>query len=803
MLNAVPVSDISLSNRDANTLHHIAHNVSSALSNGTNVLLYPSGQIAGQGYEKIFNKQSAWAVACELPQNTRIIGVRINGLWGSMWSRAWIGKSPNFALTALKAIGYVFANLIFFVPKRNITIEFCDITNEALQMAAKGKNDFNQLLESFYNANGEESVLFLKHFFYAPTLQRRLPDHIEESVADMQNALVLNDDEVDPEVLDRVVDILVREANQTPSAIHLNANLKLDLNIDSLGMVAVISAIETEFKITADAEITAVKTVADLCFIAMNRKVGQEALKPSLLLTKQTANGSVRYEVDANSTIHQLFVKSLGHNGTAPFAYDKLLGSTSRKDFLLKAYVVAQILRDEVDGPYVGIMLPALQSTALLVAATYLAGKTPVMLNWTVGPRVMEHCIGSVNLKQVITAKSFYDKVADLLPQSVKDKCVFLEQKVRAASLRIKLSGLLSYTLHRCPKVSNADVAVILFTSGSEALPKAVHLTHRNLLADLHGSLNHLNIDGSYIFLGFLPPFHSFGFTVLTILPMVTGLRVAYTPDPTDSRDVLRILVHTQANAILATPTFLKMLLAVASPKDLNHVKLAVSGAESLHPSVVETFVRKTGGNAKLLEGYGITECSPVLAINPLEIQKINSVGKFIKGIDHVIADINTWQPLPTSREGMIMVKGDSVFGGYADPSLASPFININGADYYKTGDLGYVDEDGFIFITGRLKRFIKLGGEMISLPAIEHILLEKYGNPETTVLAVEGSDQGPSPRIVLFSTLPVNLSEANAVLKQAGFAGLVKIHDLVKMDEIPLLGTGKTDYKVLKGMIQ
>jgi len=800
-LGAVPVSEITIDNRDHETLKLISQNVVAALNHGESVLLYPAGQIAGQGYEKIFNKQSAWAVASELPANARIIGLRINGLWGSMWSRAWIGKSPNFVVTALKALFYVFANLLLFVPKRKVTLEFCDITELAQEAAAKGRQPFNDYLESYYNANGEEAVLYLKHFFYAPSLKRQLPERIEESVAEHQKSSKVGEDEIPTEVYDAVVKILETEGGQDKKNVHLNANLRLDLNIDSLGLVAVVSAIENEFKVKADAEITAVKTVADLCFMAMNRRVSNEVLKPSTLVNSMTSPS--RIEVDEHSTIPSLLVKTCSQFGAEPFLYDKMLGTTTRKDFLLKAYVVSKILRQEVDGQYVGIMLPALQSTTLLVAATYLAGKIPVMLNWTVGPKVMEHCISSVNLKQVITARTFYDKVADQLPDSVKAKCLFFEEKVRTATLATKLSGLLSFYLKTKPSTKNTDTAVILFTSGSESLPKAVALTHQNILSDLHGSLSHLNIDSTTIFLSFLPPFHSFGFTVLTILPIVSGVKTAYTPDPTDSREVLKILFHTQANGLLGTPTFLKMLLSVSTNNDLKQVRLAVSGAESLHPSVLELFKQKTGGNAILLEGYGITECSPVLAINPLEIQKTNSVGTFIKGIDYKITDINTYEPLPQGKEGMILVRGNSVFNGYTDAALDSPFVEVNGLKYYKTGDLGYVDSDGYLFITGRLKRFIKIAGEMISLPAIENALLAKYGEDERTVLAVEGSDKGAVPVIVLFTAIPLDIVEVNGTLREAGFSSLVKINSVVPIAEIPVLGTGKTEYKVLKGMIK
>jgi long-chain-fatty-acid--[acyl-carrier-protein] ligase len=311
-----------------------------------------------------------------------------------------------------------------------------------------------------------------------------------------------------------------------------------------------------------------------------------------------------------------------------------------------------------------------------------------------------------------------------------------------------------------------------------------------------------IKISNKNILLSFLPPFHSFGFTVLTILPLISGLKVAYTPDPTDSREVLKILKHTGANTLLATPTFLKMMLAVSSQDDLRQVILAICGAESLHASIIKTFYEKADSNASLLEGYGITECSPVITINTFDLQKEKSVGRFIKGVDYLIVDYNTFLPLPQGAEGMIMVRGESIFKGYLNKMIASPFVIINGSEYYKTGDLGRVDEDGFLFITGRLKRFIKIAGEMISLPAIEGVLLRKYGNDDEVVLAVEGNDSIEPPQIVLFAKTKIELTEVNIYLKESGFPNLVKLNKLIEVEEIPLLGTGKTDYKVLKKMI-
>ena len=417
----------------------------------------------------------------------------------------------------------------------------------------------------------------------------------------------------------------------------------------------------------------------------------------------------------------------------------------------------------------------------------------------------------TVDLKQILTAKSFYTKIEGLLPESVKQKCIFFEQKVAGISLATKLSGVISYFFLTKPKIKLDDTAVILFTSGSESMPKVVPLSHRNIVSDLWGAFSVINLRTDTMLLAFLPPFHSFGFTILTIFPLVTGIKTAYSPDPTDSRELLKILNHSRVNTILGTPTFLKQLLNVTSHAEMKLIKLAISGAESMPSSFIDRFHEKCQKGALLLEGYGITECSPVITINPQDKQKENSVGVFIKGVDYLIADIESnsgsgsgeWKAVVQGKQGMILVKGESIFGGYPDTNISSPFVKVGEDEYYKTGDLGYVDEEGYLFITGRLKRFIKIGGEMISLPAIENALLKKYGSEEQTVLAVEDIDSIQPPQIVLFSTMEIDLNEANLYLKESGFSNLIKINSIINIDEIPLLGTGKTDYKVLKNRIE
>ncbi len=264
----------------------------------------------------------------------------------------------------------------------------------------------------------------------------------------------------------------------------------------------------------------------------------------------------------------------------------------------------------------------------------------------------------------------------------------------------------------------------------------------------------------------------------------------------------MNILKHAGCNILVVTPGFLKLMMANAAPYHFKSVQFVISGAEALTPDTLQHF-KRLAPDAVILEGYGITECSPVLTLNPQNKQKLNSVGKFLPGIEGLITDIDTNEILPQGKEGMIMVKGPNIFSGYLGNENKNPFITINGTQYYRTGDLGYVDDEGYLFITGRLKRFIKISGEMISLPQIERILNEKYGEEGKNVLAVVGTDKITPSKIVVFATKNIDKQEAQKHLFDNGIALIAKITGIERIDEIPILGTGKTDYKVLEAMLK
>ena len=342
--------------------------------------------------------------------------------------------------------------------------------------------------------------------------------------------------------------------------------------------------------------------------------------------------------------------------------------------------------------------------------------------------------------------------------------------------------------------------AVILFTSGTEAMPKGVPLTHKNLLSNMQAALCSVDIRRNDTLLSALPPFHSFGFSVTGLLPLLAGVRVVFAPNPTDAGQQLRILHKWEATILCSAPSFLLNVMKQGSIDLLQSLRLIVSGAEKAPKELIEQINSKTP-QAKFLEGYGITECAPILTINntgdpqegvgsPLENTKI----KIVHPEDFSIT-------LPCGQAGMILAQGPNIFEGYLQTNVSSPFYHDD-VRWYVTGDIGYLNEKGSLTITGRLKRFVKIGGEMFSLGAIESALTEEpsIGQGEGPQLAIcaKGEAEG-RPHIIAFTTKELPLLSINTILRKKGFSNLVRIDRVISLEEIPLTGTGKIAYRELE----
>ncbi len=359
-------------------------NVTQGLQSGKSIVLYPSGQLCGQGKEAIFGKQSAYIVAQDLPPTVRVIGVRTSGLWGSMWSRAWIGRTPPFFWTMAKSAFFILANGIFFCPRRTVSIEFHDITERVREQCTHDLTTFNTALEEFYNEKGEEEVLFRKHVFYAPALRRTLPDRIQGSIAEQQNVQGVSEAAVDPEVLAFVQQKIAALRECPVDAVTLEANLILDLNFDSLALAEIVMIIKAAYPAASNPPLSSLKTVGNLCVMAQGQSTEEEELPPCTFARDHAfPDDPCRIDIEKSIVDHVRDVCRA--DPSAPFCYDALFGSLTRRQFLRRATVVSHVLTKVSDEKYIGLMLPALQSTSMLILSTHLAGKVPVMFNWTVG----------------------------------------------------------------------------------------------------------------------------------------------------------------------------------------------------------------------------------------------------------------------------------------------------------------------------------------------------------------------------------------------------------------------------------
>ena len=274
-----------------------------------------------------------------------------------------------------------------------------------------------------------------------------------------------------------------------------------------------------------------------------------------------------------------------------------------------------------LDGAHIGLLFPASVGGSLATMATILAGKVPVFLNWTSGKRALLHACESTNLSTIISSQSFLDIVQTDLA-FLEEKLLFIEDLREALSLRDKLAAK-RLARDSLPQISEAfglnrkrahDPAVVLFTSGSEALPKGVVLTHENILANIRGVLDAFPLRNEDVLLGFLPTFHSFGLTICTILPLVTGLRVAYHPNPNESRKIAKAIEAWGATMMAGTPTFLRSILQAGTPEQFTTLRTLISGAERAPQDLFDK-VNALPHNVDVIEGYGITECSPVVSI--------------------------------------------------------------------------------------------------------------------------------------------------------------------------------------------
>jgi long-chain-fatty-acid--[acyl-carrier-protein] ligase len=341
--------------------------------------------------------------------------------------------------------------------------------------------------------------------------------------------------------------------------------------------------------------------------------------------------------------------------------------------------------------------------------------------------------------------------------------------------------------------------AVVVSTSGTETMPKCVPLSHENILFDLRACLNALELYEDDRLLSMLPPFHSFGLVITGLLPLLSGLRVHYFPNTTDSNGMARAVAHWKISLICSSPTLIKNMLLLSKSSQLSSLRMVISGGAKPREGFF-ALLHQLAPQAQFIEGYGAAECGPVICINST-IDRKNGVGTPLAGIKLMVVNPdNLHEARSTNELGLILVSGPTVFSSYLNKEAHNPFIDIDNARWYQTGDLGKFDRHGNLILIGRLKRFVLIEKEMVSLSAIEEVLAS-HGSFAHKLYAVMAEHAlFHKVRLVLFTDFPININEVNQILAASGLSS--HIDRVIRLETIPLTITGRVSYRTLEKML-
>lgn len=491
--------------------------------------------------------------------------------------------------------------------------------------------------------------------------------------------------------------------------------------------------------------------------------------------------------------LHREFVKVAKKFGPKLAIIDR---STGKKVTYSKALIASLILAKKIKGykdGFIGVMIPSSAGSYLTVLGVLLAGKVPVMINYSTGAADnSEYAQKKCGFKTIITSRALLEKIGCRLVPGM----VFIEDIMERVSVNDKLTAAVRSKLPTPVLLRSIyqgdpdDNAVILFTSGSEKDPKAVQLTHRNLYNNIMASLERLNVNENDIMMGILPLFHVFGHNTNFWLPLFVGMTIVTYANPIDYKQIPAIVREEKATILIATPVFFMGYLRKSKDGDFSTVRIAIAGADKLPEPLRLGFIEKHG--VEVLEGYGATETSPVVSVNVPGESKPGSIGRPLPNVQVRIADIQTGDELPRGQEGKILVKGDSVMKGYFD-DIEETSLRIKDG-WYDTGDMGMLDEEGYLWHRGRLKRFVKIGGEMVSLVRVESELSPLLGE-DVDCCVVEVPDSVKGAKIVAAVTQEIDEKKILKKLK-AVLPNIAMPKQFVIVEELPKMGSGKVDFR-------
>ncbi len=501
---------------------------------------------------------------------------------------------------------------------------------------------------------------------------------------------------------------------------------------------------------------------------------------------------------------------SLADGISKPLTADKALAA---------AWALSHRIRQISPEQNIGLLLPTSTGGVLCNMATLLAGKTIVNLNYTACEQALKTAIEQARIQTIYTSRRFIERLVKRNPDAVsvlegryiiyledlRSQIHFNETFWRWFAIQILPARLLKRICNHTH--DSQQTAAILFSSGSEGQPKGVMLSHQNIMANLKQISDVVNTQEQDVLMSCLPLFHAFGLTVNQFMPLIEGIPVVCHADPTDAVGVAKSVAQYRATILCGTSTFFRLYAKhpKVHPLMMESLRIVVAGAEKLNPAVREAFL--TRFNKHILEGYGATETTPVASVNlpdSLDTQywdlqigsKHGSVGMPLPGSSVRIVDPVTFAELPTGSDGMILIGGPQVMQGYLNnpEKTASVIKEIDGSRWYVTGDKGHLDEDGFLFIVDRYSRFAKIGGEMVSLSAVE-LAVQQVLAEETEVIAMNLPDEKKGEQIILLTTAALEKDALRKAMLAQGCNPLLLPAQILQLDHLPKLGSGKTDF--------